>query len=189
MNLTPCDNGTFLFPPSNYKNTTEYVDFWCSVPISDGVLGNITAGYADLVRRQLNAEKVPWGHRYDYQHSKDLTSGTEQQKDAARYRRSVDYEKFKIGWYKTYPEGIRAGAARSIARAGQMCHFASGWNADDAAVIRASTLRIHSEDLTVEGIVGRYQLDKIRAYFQDPRVTAAERLEDVRQELQRIQQQ
>ena len=188
VKLTPRDDGTFLFPPTSYKDEADYVSFWSNVPISDGVLSNITAGYAELIRKQLNAEKVPWGHRYDHEHAKDLHEGTEQQKDAARYRRSVEYEKFRLEWHKTYPERIKANSARAIARAGQIYYFATALSEEDRAVVRSSTLAVGDVDLTITEVVDRYQLRKLRPNFQDPEVTAAERLEDLRQELQRMQQ-
>ena len=187
VRLEPKEEGTFLFPPTRYRDAQDYAQFWTTVPISDGVLANITAGYADMVRRQLTSDGITWGHRYDAAHEKDLHSGSEASIAAARRAREKAYEEWVEEWHLTKPRRIRAGSARTIARAGQLYYYTAGLSEEDKELIHSSTLFVEGNDWTVEQVEATFQLRNIREHFQDPEVTAAERLEDLRQELRLLQ--
>jgi hypothetical protein len=183
----PASEGTFLFPPASYESVAQYTDFWANAPISDGVLSNITAGYADLIRRQANLLSVDWGHKYDAEHSRELHHGSKASMDAARKHREDAYLDHLAGWYISHPPKVKAGTARTVARAAQTVYFSSAFSdPNDRAEIQSSTMDLAGEILSVRDIVARYQMDKLRDYFQDPDVTTAERLEDLRIELQRM---
>ena len=193
VHLTPNEDGTFLFPPTQYGSTPgkselgAYVTFWTSAPISDGVLTNITSGYADLVRRQKIVEGHAWAARYDVAHRSALTTGSAASQNAAQVERDRAYEEFFANWHVTNPAKIRAASARSIARAGQLSFFATALSDEDGKQVDDSTLNINGVDMTVSQIVEQYRLGELRDYFQDPDATAAERLEDLRQELRKMQ--
>jgi hypothetical protein len=187
VRLVPRDDGTFLFPPASYADLASYADFWTRVPISDGVLSNITAGYADLIRRQGTFVGVEWGQRYDAQHKIELSQGSEKSRDAALLVRTEGHTAMMAEWHATHPERIKAGTARSIARAGQLVFFRSALKSSDQAELLESTITVGDEELTIAEVAARYQLSAIREYFQDPDVTTAERLEDLRVELRRMQ--
>jgi hypothetical protein len=194
VHLTPTNDGTFLFPPVAYgtnpdgNDLNEYVKFWTTAPISDGVLSNITSGYADLIRRQKIADGAVWAQGYDALHHKALHSNNETVKNAALADRAAAYAAFEEEWHKTRPAKIKAGTARSIARAGQLGYYGAALSDEDRVTVNQSTMLIGDEEITVFDIIGRYRLLEIRDNFQDPDSTAAERLEDLRQELRRMQQ-
>jgi hypothetical protein len=194
VQLLPTNDGSFLFPPVSYGTPGEpndvksYVEFWTTSPISDGVLTNISGGYADLVRRQKAVDSLEWGRFYDAQNHKALTSGSDASKATALAARADSYEKFFASWHETRPEKIKAGTARSIARAGQLRYYSAALSEADRDVIYQSTMLIGEDELTVHQITDRYRLSELRDFFQDPEATAAERLEDLRQELRRMQQ-
>ena len=187
VRLMPREDGTFLFPPTTYEDASDFANFWMSVPISDGVLSNITAGYADLIRRLKDVEDVQWSQKYDTEHRKELLNGSDTAKAAARAKRSTAYDAFIAEWHESHPPRIKAGTARTIARAGQLYYFANALSDEDRDTIYSSTMTLGDKQMSVDDIMTRYQTYNIREYFQDPEVTAAERLEDLRQELRRMQ--
>lgn len=187
VRLMPREDGTFLFPPTTYEDAADYANFWTNVPISDGVLSNITSGYADLIRRQKDFVDVQWAQEYDANHRKELLNGSDSGKAAARAKRATAYDTFIAGWHEDYPARIKAGTARTIARAGQLYYFATALSDVDRDTIYASTMQLGDREISVDDLTTRYQTSRIREYFQDPEVTAAERLEDLRQELRRMQ--
>jgi hypothetical protein len=183
VRLESNDEGTFLFPPAVYENSAAYLRFWANVPISDGVLANVSAGYADSIRRQTNLLGVDWGHIYDREHEVQLHQGSTTSREAAREQRNVAHSAMLAEFYETHPPRIKAGFARTVARAGQIYFYQASLDKADVAEVLASTVQLGSETLTVLDVQGRYKLSDIRDYFQDPEISAAERLEDLRIEL------
>lgn len=187
MRFESSDEGTFLFPPASYASVVAYANFWARVPISDGVLSNITAGYADLIRRQKIAESTVWGQRYDDAHDQELHHGTDSARAAARDRRSKAYDDYMQKWHETYPEKIKAGSARSVARAAQAYFYSGVLVEAEREEIYSATILLSANQVTIADVADLYQLHRIRDFFQDPDVTAAERLEDIRVELRNMQ--
>jgi hypothetical protein len=183
VRLESNDVGTFLFPPSSYSDVSEYLSFWGNVDISDGVLANITAGYADLVRRQTNLLSVDWGHKYDRENEHALRQGSPESREAARESRDAAHIEMQSEWYVTHPPRIKATWARNIARAGQISYFRTALDEARWDDIVGSTIMVGTEEITVRDANERYQLGQIREYFVDPEVSAAERLEQLRQDL------
>lgn len=186
VHLESRDEGTFLFPPTSYRDVQHYADFWMNAPISDGVLSNITAGYNELMRVQVNAVTGEWRRPYDIQHEKELTRGSRTDIEAATERRTQAYNDMLAGWHADHPAKIRAGTARTIARVGQLVYYTSSLSDEDAEVIRSSTVAIGDQTFTCVEAFKRYQLGALRDHFQDPDITSAERLEDLRQELRNL---
>ena len=180
------DEGTFLFPPATYESMASYARFWSNVPISDGVLANITLGYADLVRRQADSSSLTWGHRYDAIHEKELHHSNATKKAAAVTARDLAYHEHMAAFYRTHPIRIKADFARAISRAGQAWYFATALSLEEKREIRESTVTVGGEELSISDVSERYQLHDIRDYFQNPEVTAAERLEDLRVEIRKM---
>ena len=180
------DEGTFLFPPAKYESMASYAKFWSNVPISDGVLANITVGYADLVRRQADSSGSTWGHRYDAVNEKALHHSNDTKKTAAVEARDVAYYAHMAAFYEEHPVRIKADFARAIARAGQACYFASALPLEEMDEIHEATVTVGQEELSIFDVTKRYQLGDIRDYFQNPEVTAAERLEDLRVEIRKM---
>ncbi|MEC5148801.1 hypothetical protein [Cryobacterium sp. GrIS_2_6] len=142
MRLEPRDDGTFLFPPSAYSDVASYADFWTRVEISDGVLANITKGYADLIRTQVSNLGVNWSHKYDYDHDQELHHGSESSRDTARARRTAAWDKVKADVYTRCPEKIKAGTARTIARAGQAVFYRSALPDENHDELTQATMSI-----------------------------------------------
>ncbi|MCU1585484.1 MAG: hypothetical protein JWM49_2040 [Microbacteriaceae bacterium] len=133
MHLEPLDQGTFLFPPATYTGIADYVNFWTTVPISDGVLANITAGYAEMIRLQLIAASVTWGHKYDAEHHKELHTGSDEKKIEVRKKRDGAHMVFVEEWHESHPRRIKPNIARSIARAGQLYFFHTSLSDEDSS--------------------------------------------------------
>jgi hypothetical protein len=186
MHLEMNDEGTFLFPPAKYESMASYVRFWTNVPISDGVLSNIILGYADLVRRQADSSSLSWSHRYDAIHEKELHSSNDAKKAAAVTARDAAYHVHMVDFYRKHPIRIKADFARAVARAGQACYFASALPEEEKVEVRASTVTVGDTEMSIAEVTKLYQLQEIRESFQDPEVTAAERLEDLRIELRQM---
>jgi hypothetical protein len=186
MHLEMNDEGTFLFPPAKYESMASYVRFWTNVPISDGVLSNIILGYADLVRQQANSVSVQWGHRYDAMNEKELHHSNATRKADAKAARDVAYNAHMAEFYKAHPVRIKADWARAVARAGQAAFFAGALSDADVEEIAAATVTVGDHEMSIRDVAITYQLSSIRESFQDPEVTAAERLEDLRIELRQM---
>jgi hypothetical protein len=187
VRLEPRDDGTFLFPPASYTDVAAYVNFWITVPISDSVLTNITKGYADLIRRQGVVVGSAWAQPYDYAHKNESTSSKDAVRAAANRARIAAHQVVMDEWFETHPERIKAGAARSIARAGQLFYYSSALSDEDKVEVKKSTMMVGDKELTIAEIESLYQLREIREHFQDLDANAADRLEDIRIELQRLQ--
>lgn len=186
VHLAMKDEGTFLFPPARYDSMASYANFWANVPISDGVLSNIILGYADLVRQQASSESVRWGHRYDAVNEKELHHSSEARKSAAKAAREVAYNAHMADFYRAHPVRIKADFARAVARAGQAAYFATALTAEETEEVRLSTVTVGDTEMSLREVTALYQLGEIRENFQDPEVTAAERLEDLRVELRQM---
>lgn len=186
VKLDQNDVGTFLYPPSSYSDLTSYVNFWATVEISDGILGNLTAAYADLIRKQNVAAAADFIAKYDRNHP-EIRSANEKKREIAIDERGTAYARHTNDFEDSQPQVINPTVARSIARAGQMYYYSSILTEEEDRQLRKATMRIGSSDRTVEEICIRYHLKDLRAYFQEPSVTASERLEDIRTELRRIQ--
>ena len=188
VHLSPPEaEGTFLFPPASYTGTDQFLTFWGNVQITDGVLSNITAGYAELIRRQANLISVDWGHKYDAVHKNDLHHGSKASQDEAAVTREKAYVSHLAEWYKTHPMKIKAGTARPVARAMQMFYYSSAFkDQSDMVEVQSATVEVLGEVLTTRQVTDVYQGGSLRDYFQDPSVTTAERMEDLRIELQRM---
>ena len=186
VKLEPREDGTFLFPPTKYDDMAHYVDFWMKVPISDAVLSNITAGHADLVRRQLDAASTDWAIEYDIAHRKELTTGSDDAIRAAKASRELAHDEFVDKYFTQHPQKIRPVDARSIARAGQLSYHRAALSPNEEEAVHEATMYLRDGELSVGDIVDRYQLGELRGYFQDPEVTASERLEDLRLELRSL---
>jgi hypothetical protein len=188
MHLTSNDVGTFLFPPVTYDSVDSYVKFWMTAPISDGVLSNITLAYDELIRRQWLSASVTWGHIYDNAHARELHNGTEKSKAEALAARNVAYNAAVEEWHVTRPKRIKADYARAVARAGQLSYYRTAFAETDQELINRFTISVGDQDMTVLEVVLSYQLGEIRPDFHDLASTSAERLEDIRTELRRMQQ-
>lgn len=186
MQLDINTEGTFLFPPSGYSDANVYVKFWSDVPITDGVLSNITVGYAEFIRKESIAAGVRWGIQYDRENDKELHSKNPAREAAADIARQAAYDVFIDNWHETRPRRIRADYARAIARAGQLYYYSAALSNDDQDKVLGSTIALGSRQMTVNEIEDTFQLREIRPHFQDPEVTSSERLEDLRVEMQRL---
>ena len=182
------EDGTFLFPPATYGDGTAaaYVKFWLEVPISDSILGNITVGYAELMRKEAIATGIRWGAGYDKEHYAELHHPNRAREAAADLAREAAYEDFMGGWYANNPKEIKGQHTRLIARAAQLFFFSRVLNDEDQNSVLESTLTINGQDRTVRDIYSSYRLKHIRSHFQLPAVTSSELLLDIRLELQKL---
>jgi len=178
--------GSFLFPVE-HSDVQSYCRFWMSVPISDGVLSNVVQGYAELVRYDAVLDSSEWSARWDFANKKDLDSKSESTVRRALDRRDAEWEEHYAEWCAGRQMRIRPNDARNIARAGQLAYFRGQLSEQDQQAVLESTLRVNDSEATVNDIALAYRLDEIREFFQDPEATAAEKLEDLRLELRRMQ--
>jgi len=187
MHLDPTDDGTFLFPRSSYPDASSFVRFWQTVKISDGVLSNITVGYAERIRKEAIKVGAGWGVVYDREHEAELHHRIPAREAAADKARLEAYDEFIAKWHVHNPKSIKPAFARSIARAGQLFYYSAALSEQEQMEVVSSTMNVDGAVMTVHEINTLYQLHEIRAHFQDPEVTSSERLEDLRIELQRLQ--
>lgn len=187
VHLDPMDDGTFLFPPSEYPDASSFARFWNSVKISDGVLSNITVGYAEFIRKEAIKAGNGWGMVYDRENEAELHHKSPDREAAADAARAKAYDAFIAEWYENHPKKIQSSYARSIARAGQLFYYSGALTVEQQDEVIASTMTLNGKDMTIQEIYSSYQLQEIRSHFQDPEVTSSERLEDLRIELQRLQ--
>lgn len=180
------DKGTFLFPPASYENLASYAHFWAAVPISDGILSNIILGYADRVRQQADSSGLQWSFRYDAKNSSALHSTSPNRKAKAEADRADAFADHMAKFYETHPVRIPADSARAIARAGQAAYYCYVLTQEEIDELADSTVTVGGTDMSIDDVTGFYLLNEIRGSFQDPQVTTAERLEDVRLELRTI---
>jgi hypothetical protein len=178
--------GTFLFPPVRFDHVDHYLDFWAKVPISDGVLSNVVAGYKDLIGRQANLFSMDWGHKYDNAHSKQLHHANATTKSQALAAREEAYLSAMVDWHETRPAVIHAASARQIVRAAQVSYYRSSQSPSDAALVQSSEVAMFSSTLTVDELCEKYQLYKLRDSFCEPDSTSASRLEDLRLEIRNL---
>lgn len=148
VHLTSNDEGTFLFPPTSFDSVESYAKFWTAVPISDGILANITLGYAEMIRKQSIAVGVRWGHTYDNAHARELHQGSDRSKAEALAARDAAYNAYFEEWHQTRPRRIKADYARSVARTGQLSYYRGSLSSADQDAIHASTISIGGKDLT-----------------------------------------
>ena len=186
MRLEPSDEGTFLFPPARYTSVAAYAEFWAKVPISDGILANVTAGYAKMIHLQKTLEEIEWVRSYDRAHKLGVKGPASKKMMDAYIGRPAACAAHLAEWHKPFPEGIKADMVRNIARAGQVSFFRSAFDPAGQAEIMAWTILVGDEYLSVLDVEKRYQLGCLRPYFQDPDRTAAA-LEVVRVERPRMQ--
>lgn len=187
MHLDQANDGTFLFPPYSYADVEDFAQFWLSVPISDGILANIRAGYADRNRQELDLYSTKWAVAYDREHQRDLFKGSASRQAKADADRVEAYDAARKAWSEQNPMVISPPHARAIARAGQMSFYSWMLGEQGSAEIDDATLWIGYTQMTVAEIVATYRLEYLRAHFQDPQVMASELLEDIRIELRKLQ--
>ncbi|SEO09495.1 hypothetical protein [Cryobacterium luteum] len=186
ITFDPFDEGTFLFPPEKYPDAAAYLQFWNTTPISDGILANICAARAELMRKRSVAAGVAWGRWYDGVNEAELHHKNPSREAIADAARAVAYDAYMVEWWGDIPHKIAATAARRIVRAGQMYWYQNSIYEEDRVDVLKTTIRLSDSDLTPEEVCARYQLNEIRTSFCETTVTVAERLEDVRLELQHI---
>jgi hypothetical protein len=179
--------GTFLFPPEKYPDAAAYLQFWNTVPISDGILANISAARAELLRKRSIATGVSWGHIYDAKNTLELHHKNPRREAIADAARAVAYEAHMTEWWGDKPKEIYPQVARRIVRAGQMFWYQYSLDEEDRMEVLTTTVRFGGKDLTLEQACDRYNLGEIRTSFREPAVTAADLLDDVRVEIQRLQ--
>lgn len=182
--LTYEQRGTFLYPPLEYAGANDYIEFWSNVPISDGVLSNIRAGYAEAVRKDLDHALFVWAREYDAKHSRALQSPLDKKREKALEERQAAGDAYRVEYMKGAPERLHPTQTRTIARVGQMINNIQILNQDDADAVRSHRVQLGPGwTPTVEEVDELFQLGRIYEYFEDPDVTASERLEDVRLEI------
>lgn len=187
VQLSPSKDGTFLYPPENWSSAEEYASFWMTVPVSDAVLGNVSAGYAELVRHDAVLDASSWTAKWDYAHRRELDSTSESVVRRAVEKRQEEWDDHYAAWCAERHERIRPNDARAIARVGQLVYFSSSLPDEAQEAIWQSTLRVDNAEKSVGQVYEEYRLGELRDYFQDPEATAAEKLEDLRLELRRMQ--
>ncbi|TFD72140.1 hypothetical protein [Cryobacterium sp. Hb1] len=179
--------GTFLFPPEEYPDAAAYLQFWNTVPISDGVLANISAARAELLRKRSIATGVSWGQTYDAKNALELHHKNPRREAIADAARAVAYEAHMTEWWGDTPKEIDPSFARRVARTGQMYWYRTCLSEEDQLEVEKTTVYMGGKDLTLGRACGRYLLNEIRASFREPATTMAELLDDVRVEIQRLQ--
>ncbi|WAC50295.1 hypothetical protein [Frigoribacterium sp. SL97] len=186
--------GSFLYPPERWESTDgdgglrSYLDFWSRVEISDGVLGNVTTGYAELIRHEASLDSSQWTAHFNSAHYKVLNGGSETAVRRVLEQRDSEWEAHFAEWASQRHMRIRPNDVRAIARAGQLWYFSGSLPEEAQTVIWESTMRVNDSETTVGRVYTDYRLEELREYFQDPETTAAEKLEDLRLELRRMQQ-
>lgn len=188
VRLEPRDEGSFLYPPETCANLEAYTNFWLNVPIPESILGNVCAGYDDLIRGLRDAERLRWMAAYDREngaslHHKDPSIALA----AAEERELADYMHIDNWHRENHPSQLPPTAIRSVVRAGQMAWYRYLLPEEDQERVLDMTFLVRQTDMPISKMVHRYLLSDLRDSFRDPEITASERLEDIRLELRRLQ--
>ncbi|WP_159604623.1 hypothetical protein [Agromyces humi] len=178
--------GTFLYPQGPFRDVDEYLAFWTSVDIPDRILGNIALGYREDVKRRHYLAELEWRDLYDSANRSELTHKHDARVRSAQAARDEAWALYEDEWWSSHPLKIRTIFLREVAIAGQMSLCRSLLPKDVEDRVFDVKFRLDEDDLTVREIVDLYHLDRIRGYFDEPEITAVERIEELREEINRL---
>lgn len=156
------DEFSFKYPPRTFASAQEYVDFWMSTPVPEGVLDNLLSAYNTRRDYKLNDRLDEWAEQYDndpnnVRYAHEDWRGFQRRRGEAR---QAVVKEFEADW----PTQIPSQVAREVARAGQIMTMGTFMpKADrDAA---AETAMVHYEQFggvtfTAKDLWSRYHLEE-----------------------------